>query len=188
LQKAATGEFGSIVSVINRMQPVIRSKEDFLVIHKKYDAVYKGILNLVSFSTGGYLNFENSNPVSVASNLEDHHIFPNDYLRKNWAEVHDSLDSTVSIDCVINRTLIPKLTNVRVTNKPPSKYLSEIKARNPNISASLKSHLIGEELLTGDYDRNYDYFLEERSEEILRVLRVHVTEARENILKSSAVA
>jgi hypothetical protein len=188
LQKLATGEFGSIVSVISRMQPAIRSKEDLLVIHKKYDAVYKGILNLVSFSTGGYLNFENGNPVSVASNLEDHHIFPNDYLRKNWAEVHDSLDSVVSIDCVINRTLIPKLTNVKVSNKPPSKYLAEIKERNPNIETSLKSHLLGEELLTGDYDKNYDYFLDERSEEILRVLRVHVTEVRENILKSSAVA
>ena len=127
LQKAATGDFGSIISVINRIQPVVRTKEDLLVIHKKYDAVYKGILNLVSYATGGYLNFENGNPVSVASNLEDHHIFPNDYLRKNWAEVHDSLDSVVAIDCVVNRTLIPKLTNVRVSNKPPSKYLEEIK-------------------------------------------------------------
>jgi hypothetical protein len=188
LQKAATGEFGSIVSVINRMQPVIRAKEDLFVIYKKYDAVYKGILNLVSYATGGYLNFENGNPVSVASNLEDHHIFPNDYLRKNWAEVHDSLDSVVSIDCVINRTLIPKLTNVRVSNKPPSQYLNEIKSRNTNIVGALRSHLLGEELLTGDYDKNYDYFLEERSEEILNVLRLHVTDVRENILKWSGVA
>jgi hypothetical protein len=187
LQKAATSEFGSIISVINRVHPVIRSKDDLLIIHKKYDAMYKGILNLVSYATGGYLNFENNNPVSVASNLEDHHIFPNDYLRKNWAEVHDSLDSVVSIDCVINRTLIPKLTNVKVTNKPPSEYLTEIKTRNPNIAVSLKSHLLSEELLTTQYDKNYDYFLEERSEEILGQLRVHVTEARENILKSADV-
>jgi len=158
LQKAATGDFGSIISVINRIQPVVRTKEDLLVIHKKYDAVYKGILNLVSYATGGYLNFENGNPGSVASNLEDHHIFPNDYLRKNWAEVHDSLDSVVAIDCVVNRTLIPKLTNVRVSNKPPSKYLGEIRARNPNIATPLKSHLLSEELLSGDYDKNYDYF------------------------------
>jgi hypothetical protein len=188
LQKAAAGEFGSIISIINRVQPVIRSKDDLLSIHKKYDAVYKGILNLVSYATGGYLNFENNNQVSVSSNLEDHHIFPNDYLRKNWADVHDGLDSTVSIDCVINRTLIPKLTNVKVTNKPPSKYLTEIKTRNPNIAASLKSHLLSAELLTGEYDKNYDYFLEERSEEILGQLRVQVTEAREHILKSAGLA
>ena len=188
LQKAATGDFGSIISVINKIQPVVRTKEDLLVIHKKYDAVYKGILNLVSYATGGYLNFENGNPVSVASNLEDHHIFPNDYLRKNWAEVHDSLDSVVAIDCVVNRTLIPKLTNVRVSNKPPSKYLEEIKARNPNIATPLKSHLLSEELLSGDYDKNYDYFLDERSEEILDILRAHVSDARESMLHSSGVA
>jgi hypothetical protein len=188
LQKAATGDFGSIISVINRIQPIVRTKDDLLVIHKKYDAVYKGILNLVSYATGGYLNFENGNPVSVASNLEDHHIFPNDYLRKNWAEVHDSLDSVVAIDCVVNRTLIPKLTNVRVSNKPPSKYLGEIKARNPNIGTPLKSHLLSEELLSGDYDKNYDYFLDERSEEILDVLRTHVSDARESILHSSGAA
>ena len=76
---------------------------------------------------------------------------------------------------------------MKVTNKPPSKYLTEIKTRNPNIAASLKSHLLSAELLTGEYDKNYDYFLEERSEEILGQLRVHVTEARENILKSADV-
>jgi len=38
--------------------------------------------NLINFSTGGYLNLDNNLPVSTASNLEDHHIFPNDYLKK----------------------------------------------------------------------------------------------------------
>jgi hypothetical protein len=186
LQKAAKGDLSGIIGVINRIHPIIQSKDDLLVIHKKYDAIYKGILNLVSYSTGGYLNFENGNPVSVASSLEDHHIFPNDYLRKNWSEVHDSLDSVVSIDCVINRTLIPKLTNVRVSNKPPSKYLSEIKTKNPNISTAMQSHLLSEELLTGDYDKNYDYFLEERADQILDALRVNVTDVKGAILASYA--
>lgn len=186
LQKAASGDTSGIVAVINRIHSIVQSKDDLLVIHKKYDAVYKGILNLVSYSTGGYLNFENGNPVSVASNLEDHHIFPNDYLKKNWADVHDSLDSVVAIDCVVNRTLIPKLTNVRVSNKPPSKYLSEIKVKNPNILMPLRSHLLTEELLTGDYDKNYDLFLEERAGEILDALKVHVTDVKKDILASFA--
>jgi hypothetical protein len=188
MQKAAKGGFAALITIINRIQPAIRTKDDLLVVHKKYDAVYKGILNLVSYSTGGYLNFENGNPVSIASNLEDHHIFPNDYLKKNWADVHDSLDSVVAIDCVVNRTLIPKLTNVRVSNKPPSKYLQEIKVKNPNIEIPLKSHLLSNDLLAGDYDTNYDFFLEERAGEILDALRVHVTEVREGILKSAGTA
>jgi Protein of unknown function DUF262 len=80
LQKAAVNDFSSIVNIIHRIQPLVRDAEDLFVIHKKYDAVYKGVLNLVNYQTGGYLNFENGNPVSIASNLEDHHIFPKDYL------------------------------------------------------------------------------------------------------------
>jgi hypothetical protein len=52
LQKAAAGDFSAIVSVISRIQPIIRGSEDLLVIHKKYDAVYKGVLNLEAVSKG----------------------------------------------------------------------------------------------------------------------------------------
>jgi hypothetical protein len=182
LQRSATGDFAGILGIIQRIQPIVRDKDDLLIIHKKYDAVYKGVLNLVNYQTGGYLNFENGNPVSVASNLEDHHIFPNDYLKKNWVEVHESLDSEVAIDCVVNRTLIPKLTNVKVSNKPPSKYLSEIKGKNSNISNALHSHMLSDDILTGDYDKNYDFFLDERAEAILGAIRVNITEARADIL------
>lgn len=137
---------------------------------------------------GGYLNFENGNPVSIASNLEDHHIFPNDYLKKNWASVHESLDSEVVIDCVVNRTLIPKLTNIKVSNKPPSKYLMEIKAKNTNIAKALRSHMLKEDILSGDYDKNYDYFLNERSEMILEAIRKHITEARAGFLKRFGIS
>jgi hypothetical protein len=135
-----------------------------LVVHKKYDAVYKGVLNLVNYETGGYLNLENGNPVSTASNLEDHHVFPYDYLKKNWASVHETLDSEVAIDCVVNRTLIPKLTNIKVSNKAPSKYLAEIKSKNPNISKALSSHMLNADILSVEYDKNYDYFMCERSD------------------------
>jgi hypothetical protein len=121
LQKADVWDFGNIVNIVQRIQPIIRDKDDLLIVHKKYDAVYKGVLNLINFQTGGFLNLENGNLISAASNLEDHHIFPNDYLKKNRATVHDTLDSEVAIDCVLNRTLIQKLTNVRVSNKMPSK-------------------------------------------------------------------
>jgi hypothetical protein len=154
-----------------------------LVVHKKYDAVYKGILNLVNYETGGYENLENGNPVSMASNLEDHHIYPNDYLRKNWASVHDTLDSTIAIDCVVNRTLIPKLSNIKVSNKAPSKYLTEIKKKNPNLGSTLKSHMLSDELLSGEYDNNYDIFLNERAGLILAAITKNVVEPKADILK-----
>jgi hypothetical protein len=186
LQKAAIGDYASIVGIIHRIQPVIRGKDDLLVIHKKYDAVYKGVLNLVNFESGGFLNLENGNPISVASILEDHHIFPNDYLKKNWHDVHESLDSEIAIDCV-NRTLIPKLTNVKVSNKAPSKYLSELKAKNSNIAKALQSHMLRDDLLSGDYDKNYDYFLNERAEAILNAVRVNIDNVRAGILKQFGI-
>lgn len=188
LRKAATGDLSGIVSIIHRIQPIIKRPEDLLVIHKKYDAVYKGVLNLVNYATGGYLNFENGNPVSIASALEDHHIFPNDYLKKNWAEVNQTLDSEVAIDCVVNRTLIPKLTNIKVSNKAPSKYLAEIRAKNPNILKALQSHMLSGDLLNGDYDKNYDYFISERSDSILKAIRTNITDTRSNVLSEFGLA
>ena len=149
-----------------------------MVIHKKYDAVYKGVLNLVNYDTGGYLNFENGNPVSIASNLEDHHIFPQDYLKKNWGEVREALDSEIAIDCVVNRTLIPKLTNIRVSNKSPSKYLNEIKIKNANIAVALRSHMLDDDLLDGQYDKNYEFFLQERAEAILSAIKRNIMDPR----------
>jgi hypothetical protein len=82
LQKAANSEFGSLIAIIQRIQPLIRTKDDLLTVHKKYDALYKGVLNLINFDTGGFRNLENNNHVSMISNLEDHHIYPKDYLKK----------------------------------------------------------------------------------------------------------
>jgi hypothetical protein len=96
------------------------------------------------------------------------------------------LDSQVAIDCVANRTLIPKLTNIKVSNKPPSKYLGEIKAKNAKISDALQSHMLREEILTGDYDRNYDFFLIERAEAILGAIARHLTGPRAGLIPASA--
>jgi hypothetical protein len=59
----------------------------------------------------------------------------------------------------------------------PSKYLLEIKAKNPNIVSALHSHMLTADLLSGDHDKNYDFFLEERAEAILAAMRVNMTEA-----------
>ena len=83
-------------------------------------------------------NLENGNPVTSSSSLEDHHIFPKDYLRKNSALIESSLDGQVLIDCVANRTLIPRLTNIKVSNKSPSMYSNGLMAKNPDITAAFK--------------------------------------------------
>ena len=154
-----------------------------MVIHKKYYSVYKWRLNLINYDTARFLKLENGNPVSTASNLEDHHIFPQDYLKRNWTDVREALDSEIAIDCVVNRTLIQKLTNIRVSNKPPSKYLGEIKAKNANIAVALRSHMMSDDLLCGEYDKNYEFFLVERAEAILSALTRNIMEPRARVLE-----
>jgi hypothetical protein len=84
----------------------------------------------------------------------------------------------MSIDCIINRTLIPKLTNVKVSNKPPSQYLNVLASRNAEFDVALRSHFLSNELLTGDYDNNYDFFLDERAGLIMDAIERNVIEQR----------
>lgn len=72
--------------------------------------------------------------------IDDHHIFPRDFMKANYKDER----SLSLIDCVANRTLIPKLTNISIGKNPPFKYLSTLKAKNSNIKDSLKSHFIPE--------------------------------------------
>jgi hypothetical protein len=80
------------------------------------------------------------------------------------------------------------LTNIKVSNKAPSKYLAEIRAKNPSIEKALQSHMLSGDLLSGDYDKNYDYFLSERSDAILDAIRTNIAEARADVLKQFGLA
>jgi len=101
--------------------------------------------------------------------------------------VHSSLDDEdISIDCVINRTLIPKLTNVKVSNKTPSSYLNELVAKNQNIETALRSHFLSTELLSGDYDNNYDFFLHDRASLIIDAIDRNVIQQRRKLVGEAA--
>jgi hypothetical protein len=182
LSAAAQMQFTRLAETVSKMQIPIQAPDDLLLVRKKYDAVYKGVLNLINFSAGGFLNFDNGDPASHASNLEDHHIFPRDYLRRKWSDVNTNLDPEMGIDCVVNRTLIPKLTNIKVGNKAPSVYLGELMKKNPRLPESFPSHLLSVSLLNGEYDGEYDYFLAERADEILSALRKNVIQARDSFV------
>lgn len=55
--------------------------------------------------------------------IDDHHIFPSDYLQKI-----KGIASSRLRDCVLNRTLIDRTTNQMISNRAPSDYLGEIRA------------------------------------------------------------
>lgn len=192
LEKVAKKDFGSVSTAFSKMQAQFTTPEDLFGVYKKYDSVYKGVLNLIHFAAGGLVSWQNGGLLSWESSLEDHHIFPKDYLAKQKAGLTSGSDSGVLTDCVVNRTLIPKLTNIKASNKPPSKYLGEIAIENRNLATALQIHRIPPELVKGGYDDLYDIFLEDRAKAILNDINTYVISARAALIeelraKSSAV-
>lgn len=159
----------------------ISSPEDIHSVSRKSDVLYQGVFNLVHFSSGGLLNWENTAVLSGVSDLEDHHIFPKNYLKKHLGI--DTDDEMFDVDCVINRTLMPKRLNLKVSDKKPSEYLNEIKINNNEISKVLAVHLIPVDILDGIYDGNFGFFMQYRGEEIFNCIEVTVIKPKEEIKK-----
>jgi hypothetical protein len=187
LELAGQGDFSSLPSLLSKMSLEAATADNLLSIYKKYDALYKGVLNLVNYDSGGFTSWQSGEPVSwMTGNLEDHHIFPKDYLAKHAIKTADDTLTPVLIDCVVNRTLIPKLTNIKVSNKPPSKYLGEIRGENGKLEHALDRHLIPRELESGEYDDLYALFLDDRAKLFLAAIKTHVVEARVALLSEIA--
>ena len=158
---------------------VINNSKDLFGYDKKQNAVYKGVLNFINYSVNGYKDWNNTSKISFRSEIDDHHIFPKDFIAKSTKEEDEERDV---VDCVVNRTLIPKITNIRIGNKAPSQYLSEIQSeKNKEIESCLITHFIDSEILSGQYDNNLIFFLELRAEEIFKQLQTDVINKHDEV-------
>ena len=168
----------SSASFFNKLSKIqILSSEDIYSFDKKANAVYKGILNLINFNNKGLLNWNNDARLSLNSILEDHHIFPKNYLQRHLTSESDK----DLINCVANRTLLPKLQNIKISDQTPSQYLNQIKVGNPELEKSLENHLISKELLNGEFDNEFNFFLELRATSIFGLVNKHVIQPKERI-------
>ncbi|MBY0121468.1 DUF262 domain-containing protein [Bacillus sp. S/N-304-OC-R1] len=179
LKKVANNQKIPDKSYFNKMKIQMSSFEDILSLTKKGSAVYKGVLNFINFASKGLMDWNNSSKLNFNSKLEDHHIFPKQYLKENYEDDENSLSL---IDCVANRTLIPKLTNIRIGKKAPSEYLKDIKVKNSDIEESLVNHLIPVELSEGLYDDFYIDFVETRAKQIYEKIEKNIIQKESQIL------
>lgn len=168
LEAVGEGDFSGVAEWLEKIHPMVKTREELLSVSKQYDAAYMGVLNLVHHVSSGLVNWQNGDRLSPASSLEDHHIFPKDYLKKRADEGEN--DPIKWTDCVVNRTLIPKIQNIKIGNKSPSRYLQELKEKNPRIEDALNAHLLPAELVSGLYDDMYEIFLDERADRIVRLI------------------
>jgi hypothetical protein len=167
----ANGKKITSLSFFNKLTKIqVLSEADIYSFNKKANAVYQGILNLINYHSGGLIDWNNDGKLSLNSELQDHHIFPRAYL----AEVLGNEADSDFIDCVANRTLVPKKLNIKISDQRPSEYLNKIKEQNQNFERTLENHLIPAELLRGEFDTDFKFFLEYRCNRIFEIIQQHI--------------
>jgi hypothetical protein len=130
----------------------------------------KGIgIQYYLWSKNQFKHLENDLIVSFATQtqVDIHHVFPVNYLRNNFRPVGKSEEFDVS-DSILNKIRINKISNIKISDKSPSKYLNEILDKNKDLNSSLASHIIfdTDKLLKGDYDNDFKGFLQKRYNDI----------------------
>ena len=152
----------------------IERPEDLYLFNKKGSALYKGVLTFINYRAEGLVDWENNSKIIFTKKVDDHHIFPKAYLQAIAMEE----DEIELADCVVNRTLIPKITNIKIGKKPPSEYMKEIYKTNTQFQDTLKNHLIPNEIMDGLYNEFFNDFIEERANHIFEEIRCCIIEQR----------
>ncbi len=131
------------------------------------DALSKAVLCVLagqrprSFDTSADVDLDNS-WLKVSNSKNYHHFFPKAYIDKrpdieNWRA-----------NVVANITFVDDHLNKRALRaKPPSEYMRLMAEANPELEATMESHLIGDLEAFGVWDDDYERFLLERSKRIV---------------------
>ncbi len=150
--------------------------EDLLSYSKKYSSVYRGVLNLINYKSSGIRDWNSNDKITFRNhNLEDHHIFPRKYLQ-NELKVEEEM-----IQCVLNRALIPEITNLKYGSNSPSNYLKASFENNTELGNSLKAHLISPKLIQGDLDLKYESFLKNRGNKIIATIKKEILPLKDEL-------
>ncbi len=137
---------------------IIYIKElDMRKVYSSSSAIYKGVINLIVLN--GAKDFLYGDSIAFYK-LEDHHIFPQNYLRKKFG-----LKDKEEINTILNRTLISRETNNHIKDKAPSEYLQETE-KNGNLQLILEPHFIPQECREHMRNNSYDEFLNCREQAI----------------------
>jgi hypothetical protein len=154
-----------------RLRSLVSDPEDLFIYTKRTSATYRGVLNLIGYAIHGLRDWRSSQKIDPDKDLDDHHIYPRAYIASGPPLDMEAAEAVQLMDCVVNRTLIPKNLNVIIGKRPPQSYLADLKKLNPNLEASLRDHLVPVELLTDPaWNKQFRAFLDARSRSILGLI------------------
>lgn len=117
-----------------------------------------------SFANNALVNISNS-WLKQANSKNYHHFFPKAYLAKrnfeNW-----------EINHIANITIVDDFLNKRsIRDRAPSKYIADYQKINPDLEATLATHLIGPIEESGITNNDYDKFFNHRLQHFSNELR-----------------
>jgi hypothetical protein len=116
-----------------------------------------------SFNDNSIVNISNY-WLKQANSKNYHHFFPKSHLRRqNYGEFR--------INHILNITIVDDFLNKReIKAKAPSQYMSRFRDINPNLEATMKTHLIEDLDAFGIWVDDYDKFFDERAKAVSREL------------------
>lgn len=133
------------------------------------DAFCKAILCLYtyfepkSFASNGLVRIDNSWLMRVNSK-NYHHFFPRRYLAR--ADFQDWQANTI-----LNITIVDDYLNKRrIRAKPPGEYMQDFAEDNPALGSTMMTHLIDDMDAYGIWDNDYETFVEQRGQRVLKEL------------------
>lgn len=135
------------------------------------NSIYRGIMCLVAIK--GAKDFQADDSIEFHT-LDDHHIFPKAYLRKQIGP-DDKKISSDRINSIVNRTLIAAQTNRRISRSNPSQYLKEIVPAE-QVNGIMASHFINQDAVAAMRVDNFDAFIDARELELLMEVISRLTE------------
>ncbi len=184
LSQVARDEPIAVRDYFTRLRPIVKESEDLFSYTKRTSIIYRGVLNLLGYEAKGLRDWNSTHIIDTSMQLEDHHIYPKAYINARPNLDLSSSEAEDLLDCVVNRTLIPKGLNVTVGKKPPHTYLMELQQKNPQLSNCLASHLITPELLNDPaWNEMFKLFLDERARSILTLIEKYAIQPAEEMVQ-----
>ncbi len=160
-----------------RLRSLVTDPDDLFIYTKRTSATYRGVLNLVGYANQGLRDWKSAQKIDPDKDLDDHHVYPRAYVTSGVKLDLEAGEAVQLMDCVVNRTLIPKNLNITIGKRPPHAYLSDIKRLNSKLEASLQDHLIPPELVTDpSWDTRFRAFLDTRARAIMGLIERYALE------------
>lgn len=123
-----------------------------------------------SFNDDSLINISND-WLKQANSKNYHHFFPRAFLEKKL----DWEYKQYWINHILNITIVDDFLNKReISAKAPSAYMKRFSKQNPDIEATMKTHLIGDFDAFGILDDDYEKFLKARAKLLNKEIRKRI--------------